>query len=137
MSATIQDCDCALRSFWDGPCEYHLHEELNDPGLEKKFTDYGAACTVEINKCLDPIIEQAAKELGWQAGKELGWQAGMSKKNITNVETLSPNKVRVSFECGDGSIRTYEYSNSSARAYLRGSEPSQLSGKLVEHKKPK
>jgi hypothetical protein len=61
----------------------------------------------------------------------------MSKKNITNVETLSPNKVRVSFECGDGSIRTYEYSNSSARAYLRGSEPSQLSGKLVEHKKPK
>lgn len=67
----MNNCDCALRSFWDGPCEYHLHEELNDPGLEKKFTDYGAACTVEINKCLDPLIEEAAKELGWQAGRSI------------------------------------------------------------------
>lgn len=59
----------------------------------------------------------------------------MSKKNITSTEKINPNKVRVTFACGDGSSRTYEYSNSSARAFLKGSEPSQLSGKLVEHKK--
>ncbi len=58
----------------------------------------------------------------------------MSKKNITATEKISPNKVRVTFECADG-LRTYEYSNSSARAFLKGSEPSGLSGKLVEHKK--
>jgi hypothetical protein len=60
----------------------------------------------------------------------------MSKKNILNTEKISPNKVRVTFECADGE-RTYEYNNSSARAFLKGSEPSGLSGKLVEHKKPK
>ena len=58
----------------------------------------------------------------------------MSKKNIASTEKISPNKVRVTFECEDG-LRTYEYNNSSARAFLKGSEPSQLSGKLVEHKK--
>ncbi len=60
----------------------------------------------------------------------------MSKKNITNVEKISPNKVRVTFETADG-LRTYEYNNSSARAFNKGSEPSGLSGKLIEHKKPK
>jgi hypothetical protein len=60
----------------------------------------------------------------------------MSKKNITNEEKLGPNKVRVTFKTGEGD-RTYEYSNSSARAYLRGSDPGQLSGKLLEAKKKK
>lgn len=60
----------------------------------------------------------------------------MSKKNITNTEKISPNKVRVTFQCDDGE-HTYEYSNSSARAFLKGKEPSGLSGKLVEYKKPK
>lgn len=60
----------------------------------------------------------------------------MSKKNILKTEKIG-DKVRVTFECPDGD-RTYEYSGSSARAFNRGSEPSQLSGKLVEHKnKPK
>lgn len=58
----------------------------------------------------------------------------MSKKNITSTEKISPNKVRVTFETPDG-FRTYEYNNSSARAFLKGSEPSGLSGKLVDHKK--
>ena len=71
MSVTFQDCDCSLRSFWDGPCEYHLYEELNNPVLEKKFSDYAAACTIEINKMLDPIIEQSAIELGWKAGQSV------------------------------------------------------------------
>ena len=60
----------------------------------------------------------------------------MSKQNITNTEKISPNKVRVTFACDDGE-RTYEYNNSSARAFLKGSEPSQLSGRLIEHKKKK
>ena len=68
MSLTIQDCDCALRSFWDGPCEYHTSHPLNDVDLEKKFSDYGAACQIELNKAIDPIVEQCAKELGWKAG---------------------------------------------------------------------
>ena len=60
----------------------------------------------------------------------------MSKKNITNVEKISPNKVRVTFQTDSGE-KVYEYNNSSARAYLRGSEPSGLSGKLIEQRKPK
>ncbi len=60
----------------------------------------------------------------------------MSKKNILRTEKVAGNKVRVTFECADGE-RTYEYGGSSARAFNRGSEPSGLSGKLVEHKKPK
>jgi hypothetical protein len=60
----------------------------------------------------------------------------MSKKNIIATEKISPNKVRVTFRT-DGGDKVYEYNNSSARAFLKGSEPSGLSGKLVEHKKPK
>lgn len=58
----------------------------------------------------------------------------MSKDNITKTNKLPGGKVNVTFECADG-LRTYQYSGSSARAFLRGSEPSQLSGRLVEHKK--
>jgi hypothetical protein len=62
-------CDCALRSFWDGPCEEHTRDpKLLDPVDAKKFSDYGAAVSIEWNKMLDPIIEQAAIELGWAAG---------------------------------------------------------------------
>jgi hypothetical protein len=57
----------------------------------------------------------------------------MSKKNILKTEKVG-NKVRVTFDCADGE-RTYEYGGSSARAFNRGSDPGQLSGKLVEHKK--
>jgi hypothetical protein len=57
----------------------------------------------------------------------------VSKKNILKTEKVG-NKVRVTFECADGE-RTYEYAGSSARALNRGSDPGQLSGKLVEHKR--
>lgn len=57
----------------------------------------------------------------------------MSKANIIKTEK-DGKKVRVTFDCADGE-RTYEYSGSSARAFNKGSEPSQLSGRLVEHKK--
>jgi hypothetical protein len=67
----MNNCDCALRSFWDGPCEYHTNHPLNDANLEKKFCDYGAACQIELNKVIDPFIEEAAKELGWQAGRSI------------------------------------------------------------------
>lgn len=58
----------------------------------------------------------------------------MSKKNILKTEKLPNGKVNVTFECADGQ-RTYQYSGSSARAFNKGSEPSGLSGKFIEHKK--
>jgi hypothetical protein len=59
----------------------------------------------------------------------------MSKKNITKIEHVEPNKVHVTFENDDGH-RKYEYVGSSARAIKRGkTDPSQLIGRLVEHRK--
>lgn len=60
----------------------------------------------------------------------------MSKKNILKTEKIGPNKVRVTFDSHDGH-RTYEYTGSSARAFNGGSDPGDLTGKLVEHKKLK
>ena len=60
----------------------------------------------------------------------------MSKANILSKETLPNGKILVTFDAHDGH-RTYEYVGSSARALKRGSDPGQLSGKLVEHKKAK
>jgi len=57
----------------------------------------------------------------------------VSKKNILRTEKVG-NKIQVTFDAADGE-RTYEYSGSSARALKRGSDPGQLSGKLVDHKK--
>ena len=57
----------------------------------------------------------------------------MSKKNILKTEQIG-TKVRVTFDADDGE-RTYEYSGNSARAFNRGSDPGQLKGKLVAHKK--
>lgn len=59
----------------------------------------------------------------------------MSKKNISKIEEVG-NKVQVTFDSFDGK-RVYEYSGSSARALKRGTDPGQLSGRLVEHKKPR
>lgn len=60
----------------------------------------------------------------------------MSKANILKKETTPEGRIRITFDAHDGH-RTYEYSGSSARAVKRGSDPGQLSGKLVEHKKAK
>jgi hypothetical protein len=60
----------------------------------------------------------------------------MSKANILKTEKLPGGKVRLTFDAADGK-RTYEYSGRSARAVNRGTDPSGLSGRLVEHKKPK
>jgi len=57
----------------------------------------------------------------------------MSKKNILKVEEEG-KLVRVTFDAADGE-RTYEYSGSSARAFNRGSDPGQLKGKLIAHRK--
>jgi hypothetical protein len=58
----------------------------------------------------------------------------MSKKNILSQEKMPNGKVRLTFDSADGH-RVYEYSGSSARAVLRGTDPSGLVSKLVEHKK--
>jgi len=59
----------------------------------------------------------------------------MSKKNIVSQVDVG-NKVHVTFDAADGQ-RTYEYSGSSARAIKRGkTDPGQLTGRLIEHKKP-
>ena len=57
----------------------------------------------------------------------------MSKKNITSKVDVG-NKVHVTFETDDGHI-TYAFGGSSKRALNRGTDPSQLSGKLVKHEK--
>lgn len=58
----------------------------------------------------------------------------MSKKNIVSRTNVG-NKVQVTFDAADG-LRTYEYVGSSARALKRGTDPANLSGRLIEHKKP-
>lgn len=60
----------------------------------------------------------------------------MSKANIIETKTLDNGKIRVTFDAVDGE-RTYEYSGNSARAFKRGSDPAQLSGRLIAHKKNK
>lgn len=61
----------------------------------------------------------------------------MSKANIKSIEHLDDGKrqvSRVTFDSHDGE-RTYEYVGNSARAIKRGSDPANLLGKLVHHKK--
>ena len=58
----------------------------------------------------------------------------MSLKNIIKKEKVG-NAVHVTFDADDGE-RTYKYVGNSAKALERGKDPSQLSGRLIEHKKP-
>lgn len=68
----MSDCDCALRSFWDGPCPEHSYPNLPSPlPATSKFSDYGATIEIEFNKFFDPIIEQAAAELGFSLALSL------------------------------------------------------------------
>ena len=67
----MSNCDCALRSFWDGPCSEHATEYAITHDGPAKFSDYGAAVDIERNKAIDPMVEQAAKELAFKAGEEI------------------------------------------------------------------
>lgn len=59
----------------------------------------------------------------------------MSRKNILKTEHVGENKVHVTFDAADGK-RTYEYVGNSARAIKRGkTDPSELTGRLIEHRK--
>ncbi len=58
----------------------------------------------------------------------------MSKKNIIEQKDVG-KKVHITFNTPGGQM-TYEYSGSSVRALRRGTDPSQLSGRLIEHTKP-
>jgi len=59
----------------------------------------------------------------------------MSRKNILKTEHVSDNKTHVTFQTDNGTMK-YEYTGSSARALKRGkTDPSQLLGRLIEHKK--
>jgi hypothetical protein len=58
----------------------------------------------------------------------------MSKKNITSINKVEPNKVHVTFDTGSGPMK-YEYIGSSARAVLRGSDPANLLGRRIDKKK--
>jgi len=58
----------------------------------------------------------------------------MSRKNILKTEHFE-GKSHVTFQNEDGT-RKYEYVGSSHRALKRGkTDPGQLLGKLIEHKK--
>jgi hypothetical protein len=58
----------------------------------------------------------------------------MSKKNILLTEHVG-TKSYVTFDTADGQ-RKYEYQGNSAKALRHGTDPGQLKGKLIEHKKP-
>jgi hypothetical protein len=58
----------------------------------------------------------------------------MSKKNITSIDKIEPNKVHVTFDTVSGPMK-YEYLGASARAVLRGSDPANLLGRRVDKKK--
>ena len=58
----------------------------------------------------------------------------MSKKNIVSKTDVG-SSVHVTFETANGKM-TYEYKGSSARALKRGTDPGQLSGRLIRHDKP-
>jgi len=60
----------------------------------------------------------------------------MSKKNIVSQEKLPNGRIQVVFDTDSGPMK-YEYSGSSARALLRGSDPGQLAGKRIEERKKK
>ena len=57
----------------------------------------------------------------------------MSKKNIISKQDVGKD-VHVTFETPAGTY-TYRYGGSSKRALERGTDPSQLAGKLVKHEK--
>ena len=59
----------------------------------------------------------------------------MSKKNILEQKEVG-KKIHVTFDAVDGK-RTYEFSGSSARALKRGTDPGNLSGRLIHHDKKK
>ena len=56
----------------------------------------------------------------------------MSKKNIVERKEVG-DKVHLTFETADGN-RTYEFSKRQAGYLKRGSDPANLSGKLVTKK---
>jgi len=58
----------------------------------------------------------------------------MSKKNITSINKVEPNKVHITFDTTTGPMK-YEYLGASARAVLRGSDPAQLLGRRIDKKK--
>lgn len=57
----------------------------------------------------------------------------MSKKNIV-LKVPVGKAVHVTFQTDQGQM-TYEFKGSSARALKRGTDPSQLSGRLLKHDK--
>ena len=59
----------------------------------------------------------------------------MSKKNILEKISVG-NTIHVTFDANDGK-RTYEYKGSSARALKKGTDPGNLSGRLIKHEKKK
>ena len=58
----------------------------------------------------------------------------MSKKNIVSQKEVN-GKTHVTFEVSDGSHMTYEFTKRQAGYLKRGSDPANLSGKLVSDKK--
>lgn len=73
------DCDCALRSFWDGPCKYHLEEwrRVQASGEIGSYADYSSFASFASKTSIDEAVGQAAADLGHQAGLHVSdlWRA--------------------------------------------------------------
>lgn len=80
------ECDCALRSFWDGPCTFHAkhprcsvtcemyHDHnatyclVHDVQPKGEYVDYASFSQFAVEESIDKIVSDTAVELGHQAG---------------------------------------------------------------------
>lgn len=71
------NCECALRSFWDGPCGWCIANPEVLPPLD--YQQLARNAQFKFQECIDKIVTDAAIELGYQAGQHVAeaWNSAM------------------------------------------------------------
>jgi hypothetical protein len=59
------NCSCAGRSFWEGLCDWCHAFPRPCPLLN--WDDYNRAVRIQVDECIDKILDRASIELGWSA----------------------------------------------------------------------
>lgn len=62
-------CDCLLRSFFQGPCDWCRAHPEEQPPLD--YQQVARAAQFAVQKAIDDTVSKAATELGYRAGREL------------------------------------------------------------------
>lgn len=65
VPAVAETCDCALRSFWDGPCPKHSTQTLGDYA---EYADYSSFSRISLSQSERAMVDDAARELAYRAG---------------------------------------------------------------------